>query len=167
MSVGSEMKVIILILIGISMLTGLDLSNDMGEGVTSKHALIEVTIIAISLSGIFFFVRKLRQEKRRLNTTLDQAREDLRYWKQKSASFVNGLSSEIERQFDQWSLTKSEKDIALLLIKGFSTKEIAVYRSTAEKTVRVQTSSIYKKSKVANRSELTAFFLEDLLLPND
>jgi len=67
------------------------------------------------------------------------------------------------QQFGQWLLSHSEKDVALLLIKGFSMKEIADFRSTHEKTVRQQATTIYKKSGLSGRQELAAFFLEDIL----
>ena len=38
-------------------------------------------------------------------------------------------------------------------------------RGTHEKTVRAQSASIYAKAGLAGRSELAAFFLEDLLVP--
>jgi hypothetical protein len=38
-------------------------------------------------------------------------------------------------------------------------------RNTTEKTARVQSMSIYAKAGISGRSELSAFFLEDLLVP--
>lgn len=160
-----ESYFIVLILLLISFLTGLDLVKDLGEGVSLSHALIETMIIVLSAAGILIFILKIKREKKKLSNSLEQTRGDLKYWKEKSASFIQGLSTEIENQLNEWGLTKSEKEIALMMIKGFSTKEIAAYRKTAEKTIRVQTSAVYKKARVANRSELTAFFLEDLLMP--
>jgi len=55
--------------------------------------------------------------------------------------------------------------VALFLIKGISLKEVAELRGTSEKTVRHQASTIYAKAALNNRAELSAFFLEDLLLP--
>ena len=55
--------------------------------------------------------------------------------------------------------------MAFLLLKGFSLKDIAELRRTHEKTVRAQAASIYAKSGLSGRSELSAFFLEDLLVP--
>jgi len=46
-----------------------------------------------------------------------------------------------------------------------SLKEIAEFRSRSEKTVRQQASSVYSKANLENRASLSAFFLEDLLLP--
>ena len=73
------------------------------------------------------------------------------------------LASRIEKQFDQWQLSKSEKEITWLIIKGFSFSEIATLRNVKETTVRQQAKMIYSKSQVSNRSELTASFLEDLI----
>ena len=66
---------------------------------------------------------------------------------------------------DGWHLSKSEKEVALFLVKGMSLKEIAGLRGTSEKTARQQASQVYAKAQLENRAELAAFFLEDLLLP--
>ncbi|MCB0322699.1 MAG: response regulator transcription factor [Bdellovibrionales bacterium] len=53
----------------------------------------------------------------------------------------------------------------MLILKGLSHKEIADVRQTTEKTVRRQATSLYAKAGLENRAQLSAFFLEDLLLP--
>lgn len=53
--------------------------------------------------------------------------------------------------------------MAFLLLKGMSLKELAELRGTSEKTARAQSMSIYAKAGLSGRSELSAFFLEDLL----
>jgi len=78
----------------------------------------------------------------------------------------------IENKFEAWQLTFSERDVALLLIKGLSNQEIAEIRATQSGTVKSQSSSIYQKAGVKNRQELAAYFVEDLLagdrlLPRD
>ena len=82
-----------------------------------------------------------------------------------SRKYLDGLSRSIDLQLDQWQLSVAEKDVAFLLLKGLSLKEIAAARGTTEKTARVQSSAVYAKSGLAGRSELSAFFLEDLLPP--
>jgi DNA-binding NarL/FixJ family response regulator len=57
--------------------------------------------------------------------------------------------------------------VGFLLLKGFSLKEIADFRDTKVKTVQQQSQSIYQKTGLVSRSELAAFFLEDLLPPKD
>jgi DNA-binding NarL/FixJ family response regulator len=78
---------------------------------------------------------------------------------------LRGLGEAIDRQFVRWHLTPAEREVGLLLLKGLSHKEAAAARSTSETTIRQQALAIYRKSGLRNRSELSAFFLEDLLLP--
>jgi DNA-binding NarL/FixJ family response regulator len=61
---------------------------------------------------------------------------------------------------------RREREVGLLL-KGLSHKEIADARSISETTIRQQALAIYRKSGLRSRAELSAFFLEDLLLPVD
>jgi DNA-binding NarL/FixJ family response regulator len=53
----------------------------------------------------------------------------------------------------------------LLLLKGLSHREIGELRRTSEATVRQQALAVYRKAGLRGRTELSAFFLEDLLLP--
>ena len=58
------------------------------------------------------------------------------------------LNEVIFDEFDQWKLTKTEKEIALMLIKGFSMQEISEVRNVKEKSVRQQATGIYSKANV-------------------
>ena len=69
----------------------------------------------------------------------------------------------IAAQFESWQFTKSEQQVALLLLKGLSFKEIAEVRLTKEKTVRQQASTIYSKAQVDGRHTLCAWFMEDFI----
>jgi len=69
----------------------------------------------------------------------------------------------IQAQLLAWKLTKSEQEVALLLLKGLSFKEIAAVRQTQEKTVRQQATSIYGKANLKGRHEFSAYFFEDFL----
>lgn len=156
------------LLLLISLMTSFDLVTDLHEGVVWWHVAIEGSIAIIALIGVYFLLkgtfglrRSLIQE-RELSAKL---REDSSHWKESSKRFIDGLSMSIDAQLGKWGLTKSEKEVAFLLIKGFSLKEIAEYRATAEKTTRAQATAIYAKSGLSGRSQLSAFFLEDLLIP--
>jgi DNA-binding CsgD family transcriptional regulator len=61
---------------------------------------------------------------------------------------------------------RAERDVALILLKGLSSKEIAAVRSTSERTVREQARCIYAKTNLRGRAGLSAYFLEDLLAPH-
>ena len=53
----------------------------------------------------------------------------------------------------------------ILIVKRSFLSHHALARKTTEKTARAQSAQIYEKSGLANRSELAAFFLEDVLNP--
>lgn len=149
-------------------MTIFDLMTDFGEGVIWWHIIIEGSVALIALVSVYFLLKgtfslsnSLKKE-RELSARLTQ--ESI-HWKENSKIFIKGLSQSIDTQLEKWQLTKSEKEVAFLLIKGFSLKEIAAFRSTAEKTTRAQATSIYAKSGLSGRSQLSAFFLEDLLIP--
>ena len=59
----------------------------------------------------------------------------------------------------------AEREVALLLLKGLSHREIAAVRAVSERTVREQARSLYAKAGLTGRAALSAFFLEDLLAP--
>ncbi len=69
----------------------------------------------------------------------------------------------LDVRFAEWELTEAERDVALLILKGMSTAEIADLRSSATGTVKSQSSAIYRKSGHANRAQLISSFIEDLL----
>ena len=73
---------------------------------------------------------------------------------------IDGLRGKPWRNF-----SPSECEVALLFLKGLSSREIADLRGVVDKTIRAQATSIYQKSGLAGRTELSAFFLEDLLTP--
>jgi len=66
-------------------------------------------------------------------------------------------------QFEHWNLTRTEKEVGWMILKGYSFNDVATFRESREKTVRHHAAKIYAKSNTANRSEFAAFFLEDLL----
>jgi DNA-binding CsgD family transcriptional regulator len=106
-----------------------------------------------------------RAHSRALEVALDTTRTDLMQWRARTSEVLEGLGALIDRQFADWALSAAEREIGLLLLKGLSLKGIADVRKTSERTVRQQALAIYRKAGVAGRAELSAFFLEDLLLP--
>lgn len=145
----------------------MDVYEDIESGASLMHVGFEAFIMVLSVVGVilqwslFFSQRKDIQS---LNFDLGKARSDLNKYKEETRKFVEGLSQQIDRQLSDWELTKAEKDITLLILKGLSNKEIGEVRSTSERTVRQQVTSIFQKSNLKSRLELSAFFLEDLLI---
>ena len=163
-----ERLIIIAVLTSVFLLVAVDIYNDSQEGVVIWHISMEGLIATFALFGIFYLLKESFLTKNNLikaNREFFDYRMESEKWRNESKKYIDGLASAIDAQLDKWDLTKAEKDVAFLLLKGLSSKEIADIRSTAEKTVRVQATAIYAKSGTANRSELSAYFLEDLLVP--
>ncbi|WP_096087633.1 helix-turn-helix transcriptional regulator [Agaribacterium haliotis] len=99
-----------------------------------------------------------------LNQQATLSQQQAAAWQQQAEHFIRGLSALINQQFDQWQLSQAEKQVAALLLKGLSLKELALIREASQSTVRQQACAIYKKAGLKNRSELAAFFLEDILV---
>ena len=167
---GGERAVLAAVLALIALLAGIDVAVDLRQGVGLWHVLVEALAAVAACAGVFFLLRGAWRLRRRLDA---QARDFSAFrvqaeaWRAGSRKYVDGLARSIDLQLDQWQLSSAEKEVAFLLLKGLSLKEIAQVRGTSEKTARVQSSAVYTKSGLAGRSELSAFFLEDLLPPAD
>ncbi len=79
------------------------------------------------------------------------------------SNFKQGILHKLNTYFSEWKLSDAECDVALLILKGFSFKEIGELRKTKEKTIREQAMKIYAKSGLKNRSEFLGFFLIELI----
>lgn len=153
----------------IAVLIGWDLLSDYAEGVEPLHVVVEFSLLLIAAAMFGFVLTQMIRGKRRLrqlNTRLHSARSESRQWRERYQSTIRGLGEAIQNQFEAWQLSQAEAEIALLLLKGLSLKEIAAVRETGERTVREQARAVYRKAGLSGRSELSAFFLEDLLLPD-
>lgn len=152
----------------IAVLIGWDLAGDYAEGADWAHLGTELIVLLIAATGAAIVARRLyrmRMELRVLHSDLGRAREEARRWQNESQELIRGLGAAIEQQFARWKLSSAEAQIGLLLLKGYSHKELARMRQTSERTVREQARAVYRKSGLGGRAELSAFFLEDLLIP--
>lgn len=142
-------------------LIGWDLYVDYGEGASVWHLAVEFFIFLVAVSGIVLMWRQLGRTRLDLVEALVEAEQ----WKKESSELIQGLGIAIDNQFERWNLTEAEAEVGLFLLKGLSLKEIATIRQRSERTVREQARALYRKSGLSGRSSLSAFFLEDLLLP--
>jgi DNA-binding CsgD family transcriptional regulator len=129
---------------------------------------ISITPIVMTSVGVvllFQLVRRQRDDQVQLIRDLAVARAQGQQWRTAARSHLIGLGEAIEAQFSRWNLTAAERDVALLLLKGLSHKEIATIRASSERTVREQARAVYAKAGLTGRTALSAFFLEDLSAP--
>jgi DNA-binding CsgD family transcriptional regulator len=159
----------------VALLAIVDLGGDLRQGTTLVHALVEGTIASVGLGGIVWAAARLRsysvqamalrERAADLEQDLGASRADAERWRAQAADLIAGLSEAIDHQLERWELSDAEKEVALLLLKGLSHKEIAEIRKVGEATVRQQAGAIYRKAGLSGRHDLAAFFLEDLLGP--
>jgi DNA-binding CsgD family transcriptional regulator len=156
---------------GIALLIGADLASDIwdiGTGHSPFHLVLEVLAGTLAIVGVGLFVRHgwtMHVAAEGLENDLHAMEAAAGRWREEARTALEGLGAAIDREFAKWGLTDAERDVALLLLKGLSHKEIASQRHTSEGTVRQQALSIYRKSGLSGRSNLAAFFLEGLTLP--
>lgn len=157
------------VLLGIAVLLGVDLLLDRIDGRAGLvHLALEgaASLAALGLgTRLLLNLQSRRREILRLQGALRESQAEAERWRRESAQALQGLGQALDVQFERWGLTPAEREVALLLLKGFSTREIAGLRSTSERTARQQAQDVYRKGGLAGRAELSAFFLEDLLLP--
>ncbi len=147
-----------------------DILDDWYEGASLYHLLPELLIAIFGMgSAAYLFMRFAKKRHIALYTArkeLAAVRSKAEEWQNHASTFRKGLTEAINTQLAVWGMTEAEQEISFLLLKGFSLQEIADLRSTSERTVRQQASIIYKKSGLTGRIQLSAFFLEDLLMPS-
>lgn len=165
----NERRIISLVLAVVAILVTFDILSDSREGAEIWHLLAEGLVGLSALAGIFYLMSGSFVLKHRLEREIDEFskfRHETEAWRTEARKYLDGLSKAIDLQLSKWQLTQAEKEVAFLLLKGLSLKEIADVRKTSEKTARVQSIAIYAKSGLSGRSELSAYFLEDLLAPS-
>lgn len=170
-------RLLVLLFALMAVLVGIDLVTDLQARTTLVHVLLELLVVVIGFvaaTAIALRLRRsareahaLREEAVQLAESLRATREEAHRWRGEAAGLIAGLSAAIDAQFARWELTPAEQEIALLLLKGLSHKEIAQLRSVNETTVRQQARSLYRKAGLSGRNDLAAFFLEDLLGPRE
>jgi DNA-binding CsgD family transcriptional regulator len=133
----------------------LDLALDFAESL----------ILVVAMFGTVLVHGRLTEVERNaedLSARVAEAAAAGSEWRRRSQLLLAGLSEAVERQFADWGLTAAETEVAGLMLKGMSSKEIARARATSEATIRQQAQSVYRKSGLSNRAELAAYFLEDV-----
>ena len=160
---------IVAVIAGVVLFLGIEWLEE--PGTTPLELLFEllkiapVVITSVGLAVLFRVTQRQRDEHLQVIRDLEVARLQGQRWRSESRTLLNGLGEAIDAQFTRWSLTDAEREVALLLLKGLSTKEIAAVRAGSERTVREHARAIYSKAGLTGRAALSAFFLEDLLAP--
>lgn len=146
----------------------LDLVMDRPQQWLSFHVVFELLMVVGGLTLIIlFWLGWWRAERAtlQLQQSVERHRAERATWIENSRPALAGFGEAIDRQFDAWQLTPTEREVALLLLKGRSHKAIAAATARSPATVRQHATSVYQKAGLAGRAELAAFFLEEVALP--
>jgi DNA-binding CsgD family transcriptional regulator len=154
---------------GLGLFLGLELLDEPGMTLFDMALeildLIPIVATSVGVALLFQITGRQREEHQTLIRDLEVARVQGQRWRSEARVLLNGLGDAIDAQFSRWKLTEAEREVALLLLKGLSLKEVATVRATNERTVRTQARALYAKAGLSGRAALSAFFLEDLLAP--
>jgi DNA-binding CsgD family transcriptional regulator len=169
---GRLVPTLIVVFSVIAVLVVVDILADIGEGTNPAHVAVEAGIGLVAIFGVALLVfrvvrlaRSARRQADALVADLESSRRDATEWRSEAQDLLQGLGAKIDSQFEKWQLTPAEKEVALLLLKGFSHKDVAGLRRVSEATARQQARAIYRKAGISGRHDLAGFFLEDLALP--
>jgi len=145
-----------------------DLTLDQPQTWLSFHVIVETLMIVGALlmtTTLWMGWWRSSRSVTELRRSLEAREKERDAWRRSARRALEGLGEAIDGQFDAWELTPSEREVALLLLKGYSHKAIAKHTDRSPQTVRQHAASVYKKAGLSGRAELSAFFLEDLMLP--
>ena len=105
-----------------------DIVADLADGSENLlHVAVE-SLVFIAISMVLF------AELRRVNRLKKEVLQE----RGKTARFSGELLAAMRSEFEEWGLSTSESEVALLLIKGLSMREISQAREVKEKTIRQQ-----------------------------
>ena len=162
--------VVAVLLAAMAIVGGWDLLSDSPRVWKGAHGMIELafSLLAIAAAAVLGF-GWLRAERSLVGVrdALERHKGERDAWRARAETALRGLGEAMDGQFDAWALTPTEKETALFLLKGYSHKEVAGLTKRSERTVRQHAVAVYRKSGLAGRAELAAFFFEDMLLPGE
>ncbi len=147
-----------------------EIITEFGRGEPIVEMLDDIALFVVALFVAVGLVLELIYNRKaidELQQQLSDARGKLQRIDDRSGNIGRQYREVMQKQFDAWSLTDSEQEIVIGLLKGLSFREVAGLRNTREKTVRQQATGIYRKAGLSGRHELAAWFFEDLLDPMD
>ncbi|HKU60056.1 MAG TPA: helix-turn-helix transcriptional regulator [Gemmatimonadales bacterium] len=154
-----------LLLLAIVVGSAVDLMMDAPEDWGSFHVLYELALISGALGLVAWLWRgwgRAEASAGALRRTLAERQAERDAWRRRAERALDGLGRAVDEQFGVWQLTPSEREVALLLLKGHGHKQIAAATGRSERTVRQHAVAVYQKSGLQGRAELAGFFLEDL-----
>lgn len=143
----------------------IDIVLDRPANGLTPHIVLETLLMAVSLGFAVHLWRGWRATSsslRKARFSLAEREAERDAWRARARSAIASFAAAVQTQLDEWHLTPTEREVALLLLEGLGHKQIAARTGRSERTVRQHAVSIYDKAGVGGRAELAAFFLSGL-----
>lgn len=121
-----------------------------------EYSALHMTLECIVFVGVIIVLVTSILDLRRLDILLEREKRHQKWFK-------IALTESINSQMTEWCLTRTEKDVAWFIIKGYRFSEISEARGVQESTSRLQASSIYTKVGVSGRAEFVAEIFQPML----
>ena len=167
----SRLRLVLAVALGSIVVGGAaDLAMDRPATWLSFHVVFETLMVAGALlmaTTLWLGWWNSAHSAATMRRALEKQSVERDAWKASAQAALEGLGRAIDAQFRGWHLTPTEREIALMLLKGYGLKEIAALTTRSERTVRQHASVVYDKAGLAGRAELAAYFLKDLMLPTE
>jgi DNA-binding CsgD family transcriptional regulator len=164
-----SLRVLLVVVLAAAIVGGaIDLVMDAPDTWLSFHVMFELVLIAAAMLTAYLLWRAWFRTRVSLLETremLEAQGADRDAWRERAEHALAGLGGAIDEHLRGWGLTPAEREIALLLLKGYGHKRIAYETGRSELTFRQHAVQVYQKSGLGGRAELAAFFLEDLKIP--
>lgn len=147
-----------------------DLIMDQPARWLSFHVVFETLMIAGALlmaTTLWLGWWRAAHAAQELRSRLEARTAERDEWRESWRQALEGLGAAIDAQLRRWGLTEAEREVALLLLEGHGHKQIAAATGRSERTVRQHASAVYEKSGLGGRAELSAYFLQGLMLSKE
>ena len=128
------------------------LEATMYETFELVHLLFEGFAVVAIGAGIWltFQYQKILKEQ------AENAEQSLYYLK-------NDFDTLLKKKFKTWGFTDAEREIAILVLRGFTNAQIAELRETKVGTVKVQIHKLIQKTNSVSRTDFMAVFMDEFL----
>lgn len=158
------------VLVLLALNAGVNLVLDASGLWPGLHRALEILTAVVGMAAataLWLGWRRAERAETEARAALAARKVERDAWRDSARRALEGLGAAMDEQFRAWELTPTEREVALFLLKGYSHKRIAETTGRRERTVRQHAVVIYQKSGLSGRAELAAYFLEDLILPDD
>lgn len=140
---------------------GFDVVSDISAHVLgglsyTRSDLVHLVFEVLAVAGLGYAVVTLRAYHLLLRAEAEATKDTIQ--------MLRGNFDEVlQNKFEDWGLTIAERDVTLLIIRGLSVAEIASARSTAQGTIKTQSTSIFRKIGVRSKTELMSVIIDEFL----